>query len=51
MYRTIKIGKALLDLDFIVDEEQWGKAFNPINKEHITEEIVNGYITQIIIYH
>ena len=45
------MGKAPLDLNFKVDEEHWGKAFNPINKEYMTEGIINSYITYIIIYY
>ena len=36
------------DLRYKVDKEYWGKSFNPENKEHHTEEIVNGYITYIL---
>ena len=39
------------DLDFKVDKEHQGKAFDLTKKEHITEEIINGYIACIIIYY
>ena len=43
------MGKAPLDLNFKVDEEYQGEAFNPINKEYIMEGIINGYIACIMI--
>ena len=43
------MGKALLDFNFKVNKEHQGKAFNPINKEYIIEEIINGYIAYIMI--
>jgi hypothetical protein len=43
--------KVLSDLNFKVDEEHWGKAFDLTKKEHITEGIINGYIAHIIIYY
>ena len=51
MCNTIKIKKALLDLNFKVDKEHQGEAFNPINKNYITERIINSYIAYIIIYY
>ena len=41
----------LLDLRYEVDKEYQGKLFNPKNKEHHIEEIVNGYITCILAYY
>ena len=38
-----------LDLRYKVDKEHWGKSFNPENKEYYTEEIVNGYITYMLV--
>jgi hypothetical protein len=43
--------KIPLDLDFKVNEEHWGEAFDLTKKEHITEGIINGYIVCIIIYY
>ena len=43
------MGKALLDLDFKVNKEHQGKAFDFINKEHMTEGIINGYIACMMI--
>ena len=41
-----------LDLKYSVDKEYQGKSFDPINTKHYTEEIVNGYITYILVcYH
>jgi hypothetical protein len=37
------------DLDFKVDKEHWGEAFDLTKKEHMTEGIINGYIACIII--
>jgi hypothetical protein len=37
------------DLNFKVDKEHWGEAFDPTKKEHITEGIINGYIARIMI--
>ena len=41
----------LLNLRYEVDKEYWGKLFNPKNKEHYIEEIVNGYITYMLAYY
>jgi hypothetical protein len=38
-------------LDFKVDREHWGKAFDPTNKEYLTERIINGYIAYMMIYY
>jgi hypothetical protein len=43
------MGKAPPDLDFKVDEEHWGEAFDPTNEEHMTEGIINGYIARMMI--
>ena len=45
------MGKAPLDLNFKVDKEHWGEAFNPTNKEYIMEGIINGYIARMMIYY
>ena len=45
------MGKAPLDLDFKVDEEYWGEAFDFMNEEYMIEGIINGYIACIIIYY
>jgi hypothetical protein len=37
------------DLNFKIDEEHWGKAFDLTKKEHIIEGIINGYTARIII--
>jgi hypothetical protein len=41
----------ILPLDFKVDREHWGKAFDPTNKEHLIEQIINGYIAHMMIYY
>ena len=38
-----------LNLKYEVDKEYWGKSFNPENKKYYIEEIVNGYITCILV--
>ena len=38
-----------LNLKYKVDKEYQGKLFNPKNKEYYTEEIINGYITYILV--
>ena len=43
------MGKAPLDLNFKVNKEHWGEAFNLMNKEHMIEGIINGYIAYIMI--
>jgi hypothetical protein len=45
------MGKAPSDLNFEVDEEHWGKAFDPTNKDHLIEGIINGYIARMMIYY
>jgi hypothetical protein len=34
-----------------VDQEYWGMAFDPIKEEYLTERIINGYITHMMIYY
>ena len=41
----------ILHLDFKVDREHWDEAFNSTNEEYLTEGIINGYITCIMIYY
>jgi hypothetical protein len=45
------MGKAPSDLNFEVDKEHWGKAFDPTKEEHLTEGIINGYIAHMMIYY
>jgi hypothetical protein len=45
------MGKAPSDLNFKVDKEHWGKAFDPTNKDYLTEGIINGYIARMMIYY
>jgi hypothetical protein len=45
------MGKAPSDLNFEVDEEHWGKAFDPTKEDHLTEGIINGYIAHMMIYY
>ena len=37
------------DLGFTIDKKYQGKVFDPTNKEHLTEEILNRYITLMMI--
>ena len=37
------------DLGFTIDKKYQSKAFDPTNKEHLTEEILNKYITLMMI--
>jgi hypothetical protein len=37
------------DVDFKIDKEHWGEAFDLTKKEHITEGIINSYIACMII--
>ena len=39
------------DLRYEVDREHWGRSFDPENPEHLTEEIINGYIMCMIKYY
>jgi hypothetical protein len=41
--------KVLPDLNFKVDKEHWGEAFDLTNKDYMTEGIINGYIARIMI--
>jgi hypothetical protein len=41
----------ILKLNFLVDQEHWGMAFNPTKEEYLTERIINGYIAHIMIYY
>jgi hypothetical protein len=45
------MGKASSDLNFEVDKEHWGMVFDPVKEEHLTERIINGYITHMMIYY
>jgi hypothetical protein len=45
------MGKAPSDLNFEVDKEHWGKAFDPTKEDHLTEGIINGYIAHMMIYY
>ena len=37
----------ILELDFKVNKEQWGKLFNPTNENQLTTENINRYITHM----
>jgi hypothetical protein len=39
------------NLRYEVDRVYWGRSFDPANPEHLTEEIINGYITCMIEYY
>jgi hypothetical protein len=45
------MGKAPSDLNFEVDKEHWGMAFDPTKEEHLTKRIINKYIARMIIYY
>ena len=40
-----------LDLKYDINEEHQGKSFDPINTKYYIEEIINSYITYMLIYY